>query len=139
MNVEDFQDLLDAYGPDLNAWQDGEREVAERLLEDSPEARRRLASAWELEARLHVALLPAPVPPGLREAVLQVPRRHPRASRLSAWGWGMRFAWGGSFGAVLASGVLGFVLGAGLLSPGDDPLESVDVVALVYGAEEDLP
>lgn len=136
MNGEELQDLLDAHGPDLNTWPGAERERAERLLERSPEARRRLESAWELEAKLRVALLPAPVRPRLREAVLRVPRRYPRAS---GWGWGMRLAWGGSFGAVLASGVLGFVLGAGLLSPGDDPLESVDVVALVYGAEEDLP
>lgn len=139
MNLADFQDRLDAHGAHLGEWPAGDRVAAERLLEGSEAARRALVGARALEGRLAAAMAPSAAPAALRAAVLRVPRRHPRLPVRRGWEWGAGLAWGGSVAAALGSLVLGFVLGAGLLPLADDPLESLDVAALVYGAEEDLP
>ena len=139
MNLNDFQDRLDALGADLDNWPEAERAKAQRLLEGSDAGRRALAGARALEGRLAAAMAPSAAPAALRAAVLRVPRRHPRLPVRRGWEWGAGLAWGGSVAAALGALVLGFVLGAGLLPLADDPLESLDVAALVYGAEEDLP
>jgi hypothetical protein len=139
MNMADFRDRLDALGPDLAAWPAAERVQAERLLEGSETARRDLSAAQALDARLRAGMAPAAAPAALRAAILRVPQRHPRPTARRGWHWGLGLAWGGSLAAALGSLALGFVLGAGLLPQADDPLDSLDVAALVYGAEEDLP
>jgi hypothetical protein len=139
MNMADFRDRLDALGPDLAAWPAAERVQAERLLEGSETARRALFAAQALDGRLRAGMAPAAAPAALRAAILRVPQRHPRPTARRGWHWGLGLAWGGSLAAALGSLALGFVLGAGLLPQADDPLDSLDVAALVYGAEEDLP
>jgi anti-sigma factor RsiW len=139
MNLADFQDRLDALGADLGDWPAAERVKAERLLDGSEAARGALASARALEGRLSAAMAPPAAPAATRAAVLRVPQRHPRPTARRGWHWGLGLAWGGSLAAALGSLALGFVLGAGLLPQADDPLDSLDVAALVYGAEEDLP
>lgn len=139
MNIADFRDRLDALGVDLAAWPAAERAQAKRLLERSEAARRALSAAQALDGRLRAGMAPPVAPAAIRAAVLRVPQRHPRSTGRRGWHWGLGLAWGGSLAAALGSLALGFVLGAGLLPQADDPLESLDVAALVYGAEEDLP
>jgi len=74
MGLRRFARRLDAMGPDLSRWPAVERAAAESLLAVSPPARRLLAEACALDARLR-ASLPMPDPDAVGRLQAAVARR----------------------------------------------------------------
>jgi anti-sigma factor RsiW len=52
LTLERFEDLVSAYGADLNRWPESMRTQVQELLATSPDARARLAEAAELDQQL---------------------------------------------------------------------------------------
>lgn len=133
MNSDRFEALLEAKGADLATWPEAERQAAERLLAESPEARAALAQAQALDDLLGETMTPAPAGQDLREAILALPVMHPRQAAARPT-FGFRAIWQTGLGLALAAGVAGFALGiTGLVEgPGSAPAEA-DIASLVYG------
>ena len=132
MNVNRFQTLLDARGPDIGRWPETDRLAAEALLTESDAARAALADAQALHDSLR-SLPQEPASPLLRSAILDIPELHDQASdaapgKRSARRRGMAAGWT----AVAASAAIGFAVGAWW--PAEPTIwQSEDLAALVYG------
>jgi hypothetical protein len=93
MRLAEFQDLLDAYGPNPSAWPDALRSHAERLLAAEPAARVRLDAAQRFDRLIarHVsaptASLDAAAGRVLRALAGELPRQRGRRQRGFALSW----------------------------------------------------
>lgn len=123
---EEFERLLDGFGPDPAHWPETRRDAAAELLRRDAVARRGLEAARALEAAL-TGLPVEPASDALRRSVLDIPLAHPRPARrappyahLLARTVAMWRTW--SAGALAASFamLMGFYLGYGgtLVLPG---------------------
>lgn len=133
LNHDDFEDLLDLYGPDLTRWPAHQAARAGMLLGASGRARAVWADA-EMVA-LTLDTLYAEEPTGearladLAQAVEQIPQE--RVLHLRSWRAGMGL--GLRTGALAASLLLGATLGWTVsehLSSGTMAVDTVDVVEL---------
>ena len=133
MNVNQFQTMLDARGPDVGRWPEADRLAAEALLDRSDAARAALAEAQALDDAL-AALPEEPASPLLRSAILDIPEIHDQTSEPVAAGLSLRRrSVVAGWTAVAASAAIGFAVGAWW--PAEPPVwQSEDLAFLVYGA-----
>ncbi len=115
MDLQQFERCLDRYGAELSRWPEPERAAGFRALESFDGARRLQAEAIRVAQMLDEvsAIEPTPL---LLEQLLEVPRRHPRASAAPktrrAFSW---WPFGGVFQpalALAAAAVLGVLTGS---------------------------
>lgn len=142
MRHEEFTNLLDRHGPDLDSWPPASRAKAMTALAVDPE----LASLLETERLLVEALAtlpPSPASASLRQAVMDIPLAHPRQVRqpsgLAALLAGVQGAWrqwSAGMATASAAAFFGFVLGYGQMLPAaalgtDRSTNAEDLVALL--------
>jgi anti-sigma-K factor RskA len=133
MTLEEFNDLLDAKGPNPDTWPWLKRRAAKALLTRSGEARAALDAARQADAFLAEALRPAPLDPALRARLDTIPLAHRRAMKTPAVVMRqLRPWWYAGAATAMASVIAGFVVGAALPADFDEP-ESVAIASLVYG------
>ena len=87
MGPEEFADLLDRWGADLETWPLAERDAAGRLIEGSDRAHAMLAEAEALTAVLR-EMPPVLASPELKARVLS------DATGARPWVWPPRLVWG---------------------------------------------
>ena len=139
MRIDEFRDLLDAYGPDLSGWPAEERRAADMLLDASQEASAALREAEALHRLLGDALSQGSASTALRAAISQIPAKSPRMRQTRAsGGWFCIFTrpWRFCFAAATASAVIGVAIGLAS-GPVPEEFERIDVPALVYGSGYD--
>jgi hypothetical protein len=86
MTAEEFDELLDGRGPNIDRWPSELALDARRLLANSAQARARLKEASALDALLDDAMSAAPLSTAaVRGRVLEAVARH--ATLPSWWGW----------------------------------------------------
>ena len=126
MTEDEFEELLDRYGGDPEAWPLASREAAERLLRSSVRARAELAAMQAVEAALVATRTTPQRTPWSPPMEAARPRERFRPLR-------RRVAWAGLAAAAL---MLGFMSGqaAALMAAGSSPVlgpalydESADV------------
>jgi hypothetical protein len=140
MNMDRFQELLDAYGAEPARWPEAERDAASALLADSGEARARLAEARALDELLDRAGAPAALRFDAAELSARIaetpkPRLDPVAG---ASGAQVSMGWP-SLAGLAAAAVAGFVIGwSGLgvdlgLANGGDFTELLSSITITEG------
>jgi hypothetical protein len=135
MKLNRFQTLLDARGPDIDAWPAADGAAARALLAASDDARAALAEAEALDRAMR-ALPVEGAGPLLRSAILDIPELHDRAPGPAPGGWmsgrrGIAAGWT----AIAASAAIGFAVGAWW--PAEPPVwQSEDLAVLVYGVPD---
>jgi len=133
MTLEEFNDLLDAKGPNPDTWPWLKRRAAKALLTRSPDARAALEAARQADTFLAGALRPAPLNPALRARLDTIPLAHPRATETTAVAMRqLRPWWYAGAATAMASVIAGFVVGAAVPANIDES-EPVAIASLVYG------
>lgn len=143
MDLDTFQDLLDAHGADLAAWPTDDRRQAEALLGHSAAARAALEEASGLDARLARSLASERAGEALRARILAVPADHPRRDTAKKRSWPALFTRPWRIGTAAATTALLFGIYAGASGVPifedaylDQPAgEAIDVAALAFGSE----
>lgn len=87
MNLQRFEQLIDAYGSDPQRWPPAERPAALRLLADSPEAAQWLQQSLWLDEALDQCVPPAFEQLTTRLLQMPLPAQHPAGvfERLMRW------------------------------------------------------
>jgi hypothetical protein len=140
MTPDRLRELMSSYGADRTRWPKLEREAAERLLSQDPEARRLCEQVAVVDRWLDA--VPAPDVPSasLQRKVAEIPLRHPRADTRRA---GLRafLPWRVLVGATLACalGVVSAALSMDSGSTSDDGWDDVTTVAFAIGLDEGGP
>ncbi len=128
MTLERLRAILDAYGAARARWPAAERRAAQHLLAENKDARGLFAEAREFDRLLDGVIAPPPTA-GLTGRVLSLPGQNEGAKQ-NKGGMG---SWCPQAirrpAALLAAGVIGFVIGASL--PGAEPPLAVPAAALV--------
>lgn len=131
MNLDRFQELLDAYGADPRRWPEAERGAAIAFLSDSAEAQARAARARALDALLEEAGPPAAPkldPEALAASITRTPQRPAR--REWPGPWTASFGWPGLAG-LAAAALAGFLVGWSGLGAELGPANNGDVAELI--------
>lgn len=133
MKLEEFQDLLDAKGPDPARWPWLRRRAAQRLLARSADARELYDAARAADALIAEALRPAPLSPALRQRLDAIPLAHPRrAAEVRRLLPSFRAIWYAGAATAMASVLAGFLVGA-TVPVGADATDTINLASLVYG------
>ena len=139
MTLDEFKNLIDAYGADRNRWPDDRQGAAEQLLEASEPARELLAEAEALD-RLLAQVTPVAVSPAFKERIAAIPgstRQERRAGRRAGWRLGLQ-TWVPRFAGMTAALALGFYIGTLDVVPVEEAFfvaeaETVDLTDYFYG------
>jgi hypothetical protein len=140
IDIRRFQKILESYGASEDRWPVAERDAAQALVRNSPEARKLRDDAIELDRVLDLADSPEPSP-ALATRIVSAARQTPgwgeRLSTIAAEIWPFGRQWQAA--AIFASAaILGLALGAVPLPPmaGQDELPIVEELALLtFGPE----
>ncbi len=136
MTENEFRNLAEAWGGDLDRWPRDRQGDARRLLQRSDEARQVLADAAALDA-LIASVAPVTLDPATLDKVMALPRGV-RQERKASGGWRFDFSMVlPRFAGLAAAAVLGFYIGTtSLFTPGQTmaaQAETVNISDYVFG------
>jgi len=139
MTVEEFRNLLDAWGANPGRWPNDRLTAAEALLARSAEARLLLAGEAAFDALL--AATPAPVPgAALLASIMAIPESTRQARKAGRWSFGSAPALP-HFAGLAAAALLGFYIGTTSLFQPTLSLaadgETVNISDYVFGDSAD--